>query len=86
MSIRLDLPKELERELTMEATQMGVSLAEYVLRLLSTRSSVEAAPATGAELVAYWQREGLLGTRSRTTDSQSLSRQLRHKAEKRMRE
>ena len=86
MSIRLDLPKELERELTTEATQMGVSLAEYVLRLLSTRSSVEAAPATGAELVAYWQREGLLGTRSRTTDSQSLARQLRHKAEKRMRE
>lgn len=86
MSIRLDLPKELERELTTEAAQMGVSLAEYVLRLLSARSSVEAAPTTGAELVAYWQRERLLGTRSRTTDSQSLSRQLRHKAEKRMRE
>ncbi len=86
MSIRLDLPKELERELTTEATQMGVSLAEYVLRLLSTRSSVEAAPATGAELIAYWQSEGLLGTRSRTTDSQALARQLRHKVEKRIRE
>lgn len=86
MSIRLDLPKELEHELTTEATQMGVSLAEYVLRLLSTRSSLEAAPTTGAELVAYWQQEGLLGTRSHTTDSQALARQLRHKAEKRIRE
>lgn len=86
MSIRLDLPKELERELTTEATQMGVSLAEYVLRLLSTRSSVEAAPATGADLITYWQSEGLLGTRSHTTDSQALARQLRHKAEKRIRE
>ena len=86
MSIRLDLPKELERELTTEAAQMGVSLAEYVLRLLSARSSVEAAPTTGAELVAYWQRERLLGTRSHTIDSQALARQLRHKAEKRMRE
>ena len=85
MSIRLNLPKELERELTTEATQMGVSLAEYVLRLLSTRSSAEAAPTTGAELVAYWQREGLLGTRSHTTDSQALARQLRHKVEKRIR-
>ena len=41
MSIRLDLPKELERELTTEATQMGVSLAEYVFsplgRLLRLR-------------------------------------------------
>ena len=86
MSITLDLPRELERELTTEATQMGVSLAEYVLRLLSARSSVEATPTTGAELVAYWQRERLLGTRSHTTDSQSLSRRLRHKTEKRMRE
>ena len=86
MSIRLDLPKELECELTTEATQMGVSLAEYVLRLLSARSSIETAPTSGAELVAYWQREGLLGTRSHITDSQALARQLRHKVEKRIRE
>jgi hypothetical protein len=38
MSITLDLPQELESELATEATQMGLSLAEYVLRLLSTKS------------------------------------------------
>jgi hypothetical protein len=35
MSITLDLPQELERELSMEATRLGLSLSEYALRLLS---------------------------------------------------
>ena len=86
MSITLDLPQELESALATEATQMGLSLAEYVLRLLSTRSLVGPSPTTGAELVAYWQREGVIGTRPAITDSQAHARQLRHKAEKRIRE
>jgi hypothetical protein len=36
MSITLDLPQELERELSMEATRLGLSLSEYALRLLSS--------------------------------------------------
>jgi hypothetical protein len=86
MSITLDLPQELESELATEATQMGLSLAEYVLRLLSTRSFVGFPPTTGAELVAYWQREGVIGTRADITDSQAHARQLRHLAERRTRE
>jgi hypothetical protein len=86
MSIMLDLPQELESELAIEATQLGLSLTEYVLRLLSTRSIVGQLPTTGAELVAYWQREGIIGARPDITDSQAHARQIRHKAERRLRE
>ena len=86
MSIVLDLPQELENELATEATHLGVSLTEYVLRLLSTRSLVGQLPTTGAELVAYWQREGVIGTRLDITDSQAHARQIRHQAERRLRE
>ena len=86
MNITFDLPQELESELATEATQMGLSLAEYVLRLLSTRSLVGQLPTTGAELVAYWQREGVIGTRPDITDSQAHARQIRHQAERRTRE
>ena len=86
MSITLDLPQELECELATEATQLGLSLTEYVLRLLSTRSLVSQLPTTGAELVAYWQREGVIGTRPEITDSQAYARQIRHQAERRLRE
>ena len=86
MSIVLDLPQELESELATEATQLGWSLTEYVLRLLSTRSLVGQLPTTGAELVAYWQREGVIGTRRDITDSQAHARQIRRQAERRPRE
>jgi hypothetical protein len=80
MSITLDLPQELESELATEATQLGLSLTEYVLRLLSTRSLVGQLPTTGAELVAYWQREDVIGTRPEITDSQAHARQIRRQA------
>ena len=86
MSIMLDLPQELESALATEAIQLGLSLTEYVLRLLSTRSFVGPLPTTGAELVAYWQREGVIGTRPEITDSQAHARQIRHQAERRLRE
>ena len=84
MSLTLDLPQELESELAAEATRMGLSLSEYVLRLLSTRSFTGERLVTGAELVAYWKREGLTGTRPEITDSQAHARQLRQKAERRL--
>jgi hypothetical protein len=86
MSITLDLPQELESELATEATHLGLSLTEYVLRLLSTRSLVGSLPTTGAELMAYWQREGVIGMRPEITDSQAHARQIRHQAEHRLRE
>ncbi len=86
MSIMLDLPEELESELATEATQLGLSLTEYVLCPLSTRSLVGRLPTTGAELVAYWQREGVMGTRPDLADSHAHARQIRHQAERRLQE
>ncbi len=40
-------------------------------------------PRNGAELVAYWLREGLIGTRPDLSDSQLHARQLRDRAQRR---
>lgn len=40
---------------------------------------------TGADLVAYWEREGLIGTRPDITDSHKHARAIRRKAERRNR-
>jgi hypothetical protein len=85
MRIILDLPQELERELSLEAAQLGLPLAEYVLRLLATGRIVGNIPKTGAELLAYWQNEGLIGTRPDIADSQKHAREIRAAAEKRTR-
>ena len=84
MSITLELPEDLENALTTEAAHLGLSLSEYTLRLLSTRILPASMPTTGVKLVAYWQREGVVGTRPDITDSPAHARQLRHRAERRI--
>jgi len=83
MSITVDLPEELENELSVEASQLGLSLPEYVLRVLSTGLLIRQKPRTGAELVDYWQSNGLIGTKSNIPDSQAHARQIRDQAERR---
>ncbi|HXG64137.1 MAG TPA: hypothetical protein VNO70_03460 [Blastocatellia bacterium] len=85
MSITLELPQELESELAVEAAHLGLSLPEYILRVLSTASVRGKRPKNGAELVEYWQNEGLIGTRPDITDSQAHARKLRDQAERRTR-
>lgn len=86
MMLTLELPKELENELAHEAVQLGLSLPEYTLRLLFSRTVIKTTPKTGADLVAYWKSSDLIGTRSDILDSQQHARQIREKAEKRLRE
>lgn len=83
MSVAVDLPEELERELSAEAAELGLSLPEYVLRVLSTGIVIGKKPKTGAELVEYWQEEDLIGTRSDIADSQEHARHIRTEAERR---
>lgn len=83
MTLTLELPQELEHELVGEANQVGLSLAEYTLRLLLLRPLLATPPQSGADLVAYWQNAGLLGMRSDIPDSQQHARQLRARAEQR---
>ena len=53
------------------------------MRILSTRQVLANPPKTGAELVAYWQSEGIINSRPDITDSQAYARKLRHEAQKR---
>jgi hypothetical protein len=83
MSIRLDLPPELESELSTEASRLNLPLPDYILRILSTRQVLSNPPKTGAELVSYWQSEGVINSRPDIADSQAQARTLRHQAETR---
>jgi hypothetical protein len=83
MTLVLDLPPDLQCELSAEAERLKLPLSDYVLRLLSTGRSPGAAPRTGAELVAYWQAEGLVGTRPDIKDNVEHARNIREKAQRR---
>ncbi len=86
MDITLKLPDELEAALVDEADRLKLPLSEYILRLLTSAQPQRAMPATGAELVAYWRREGLIGTRPGGVDSPEYARELRRRAERRLME
>lgn len=73
MAISLDLPQELEQELSVEAGKISLSLSEYILQLLAVRKSFENLPRSGAELVSYWQSEGLINSRPEIKDSQEIN-------------
>lgn len=89
MTISLELPHDLQRELATEAERLGLPLTEYALRILSTgvRAALgtEGDPQTGAEVVAFWQREGLVGTQPEIADPSEHARRLRRDAEGRVR-
>ena len=85
MSIRLDLPPELESELSTEASRLNLPLTDYILQVLSIRQVLNNPPKTGAELVAYWQSAGVINSRPEISDSQAHARHLRHEAETRTR-
>jgi len=85
MSITLDLPPELETKLAAEASQRGVSLSDYLVRILSNGGEAGPSSHTGAELVAYWRQAGVVGVRADIDDSQQHARDLRAKAERRER-
>ena len=83
MVISLELPLELENELSIEASQLKLPLTEYILRMLAFRPFLQNPPKTGVDLVAYWESIGVVGSRSDITDSQEHARRLRNQAENR---
>lgn len=85
MTLTLELSRDLERRLTTEAARLGLPVEQYALRLLGDTAPREDRPTTGAELVAFWQREGVIGSRPDIADSQAHARALRRRAERRLR-
>ena len=85
MSLVLDLPPDLESKLVAEAARLGLPLTEYAMRLLAAGRIPESKPRNGAELIAYWQEEGLIGTRLEIVDAPEYARASRLRAENRER-
>lgn len=83
MSLVIELPPELEAKLSEEAARHGLPLAEYAVHLLTVNQLPFPQPRNGAELVAYWEAEGLIGTRPDITDGPAHARALRERAQKR---
>ena len=83
MARTVDLPDDLADALTGEAARLGMSLPDYAVLLLSTARPAAAAVANGADLVAYWRAEGLVGGRPEIADSRAEARRLREQAERR---
>jgi hypothetical protein len=81
MTITLDLPEDLQKELSAAARKLDLSLADYILRLLTTVQPLQSMPTSGAELISYWQNEGLIGTRLDSVDSAEYARKIRRRAE-----
>jgi hypothetical protein len=85
MSIKIDLPHELEVELTNEAAQFGMGLEDYIGRLLAGGKVLVPDIRSGQDLVAYWQAAGVIGSRRTIRDSQKHARRLRSQVERRRR-
>jgi hypothetical protein len=88
VTITLDLPMELERELSQEAARLGLPLAEYALRVLASSRALQSSASTrltGAELIEYWTREGVIGSRVDIDDPVSFARELREQNQNRRR-
>jgi hypothetical protein len=86
MEMKIDIPDDVADELMFEAAEMELSVHEYVLQVIDARQFVlpeDRRPKTGAELVEYWRRAGIIGSRSDITDSVEYARELRRKAERR---
>lgn len=82
MPLTVELPDDLAAELADEAARAGMSLPDYAIHLLTSRPPAGVVR-TGADLVAFWQAEGLVGTRPEITDSPAHARQLREQAQRR---
>lgn len=83
MRITLDLPSDLEDTLSSEAIQLNLPLPEYILQLLVSRSSQKNLPQTGADLIKFWESNGVIKSRPDIPNSQDHARKLRHEAETR---
>jgi plasmid stability protein len=83
MTLTLDLSDELKERLQAEAARRGLSTDTYAVQVLDSEVPASTGPANGAELVEYWEREGLIGTRPEIKDSVEHARAIRREAESR---
>ena len=84
MTLTLELPEDLERELAREAADLGLPLEQYALRILAdARQRASGTPLTGPDLVEFWRRAGVIGSRPEIEDPVAYARALRERAQHR---
>lgn len=71
------------REAVRQEARRGLPPTEYAVRVLAEGRVADVMPRTGAELVAYWEREGVIGSRPDIVDPEAYARSLRRQAETR---
>ena len=96
MTLTLELTPEQEQHIEAEARRRNMDAASYAKALLFEEETAEHGEPTaaqaeeeqwsGADLVSYWEREGVIGSRPDITDSLEHARAIRRKAERRSRE
>ena len=85
MTLTIELPTDLERALTAQAADLGVPIEQYALGVLKRQVPLGDSVKTGADLVAYWEREGVIGIRPDIVDRDAHARSIRTAAERRVR-
>ncbi len=83
MALHLNLSKEAEAGLRAQAAALGMNLEEYAAKLLERSSTPPPKKMTSAEMVAFWKKSGVIGSRPDIKDSVAHARKLRRKAERR---
>ena len=86
MTLSIEIPEELGHKLAAEAEIAGEALPDYATRVIARGLAPHFFAASGAEIVAYWQRHGVIGSRPDITDPSAHARDLRERAERRERE
>ena len=83
MTLTLELTPEQQEKLDAEAIQHGMDTATFALSVLTGNAATLPAPKkwSGADLVAYWEREGLIGSRPEIIDSLEHVCAIRRKAD-----
>ncbi len=81
----MDLSPILESALAAEAAHLPMSLEAYALQVLAIGRIKLPPTRTLGELVAYWQREGIIGWGLEGPDSPEYARMLREQNQNRHR-
>jgi hypothetical protein len=85
MTITLELTPAEASALTRKSKERGQPLPEYIQARVKELATEELQP-IGAQIVAEWEREGVIGYRTDISDSQVHARKIREKAQTRARE
>jgi hypothetical protein len=81
MTLTIELTPEQEAALQAQAQAAGMEASEYARELLASDLASARRPMTGAEMIAHWEQEGVIGSYGDPdVDSPELARRIRERA------